>query len=124
MWKGVGFFVLLFFLLGVCPLEARAEGNEVKEVFMDGFYGALAGTLVGAAFLAFTSHPEDHLENLAIGAGVGALVGTAYGIAKASSAFAEIDHGKLTFHVPTIKLDLSAKNSRALWSTGLFRYNF
>ncbi|HET6371248.1 MAG TPA: hypothetical protein VFG95_08625 [Nitrospiria bacterium] len=124
MRKGMGFLVLLFFLLEVYPSNARAEGNEVKEVFVDGFYGALAGTLVGAAFLAFTSHPEDHLENLAIGAGVGALVGTVYGIAKASSAFAEIDHGRLVFHVPTIKVDLSAKKSRTLWSTDLFRYNF
>jgi hypothetical protein len=124
MRKGVGLLLLLFFLLGYFPVAARAEGNEVKEVFEDGFYGGLAGALVGAALLAFTSHPSDHLENLAIGAGVGALVGTVYGIAKASHAFAEVDHGRLTLQLPTLRFDPSAGMSKSLWSADLFRYNF
>ena len=48
-----------------------AADSALKEIFEDGFYGGLTGTLVGAALLAFTSKPGDHLDYLGVGAAIG-----------------------------------------------------
>ena len=78
----------------------EAQDPELEDIFMDGFYGGLAGALVGAAALSFTSEPKDHLNNIAIGAGVGVIVGTAYGIYSASRVFAEFRDSRLRWRVP------------------------
>ena len=43
-------------------------------------YGVLAGTLVGAATLAFTKRPGDHLGNIARGASIGLYTGIGLGL--------------------------------------------
>jgi hypothetical protein len=74
----------------------------MAEVFKDGFYGGLAGALVGVAALLFDiNDAEDHLNYIAIGAGVGVMVGTAYGIYSATRAVAELDGSQVTWHLPT-----------------------
>lgn len=58
-----------------------AAENAFKEIFDDAFYGGLAGGLVGAALLAFTDKPSDHLNYIGYGAAGGVLVGADYGAA-------------------------------------------
>lgn len=60
------------------PVQARAE--PTRELFMSAAYGVLAGTLVGAATLAFTDHPGDNLKNIARGASLGLYAGILLGL--------------------------------------------
>ncbi|MGE3973210.1 MAG: hypothetical protein AB7F59_01645 [Bdellovibrionales bacterium] len=47
---------------------------------MSAAYGVLAGTLVGAATLAFTDRPGDNLKNIARGASLGLYAGILLGL--------------------------------------------
>lgn len=60
------------------PSRARAE-NAMREFVMSCSYGAMAGTLVGAATLAFTDHPGDNLNKIARGASLGLYAGMLLG---------------------------------------------
>lgn len=89
-------------LLTSWSVPAHAVDGVFRDIFENAFYGGLAGTLVGGALLAFTKRPGDHLDYLSIGAASGVIAGTAYGLAKSSRAFAEIDNGKVKLAMPTI----------------------
>ncbi|KAF0218542.1 MAG: hypothetical protein FD174_2842 [Geobacteraceae bacterium] len=82
-----------------------AADSAFKEIFEDALYGGLTGTLVGAAILAFTHKPGDHLDYLAYGAATGVFAGVTYGVVKTGKALAEVDHGKVKFAMPTIMPD-------------------
>lgn len=101
----------LYRMLAVCTLLSllmnstaafAADDNAFRETFTDAFYGAAVGTLVGAAFMAFTKKPADHFDYMAYGAASGVLVGTAYGVAQSARAMASIENGKLKMAMPTI----------------------
>ncbi len=133
MKRAIGLFVLLFMLGSLFPGTAQAKresasrDNGMEEVLVDGFYGGLAGALVGAAFMAFKDQPGDHLNDMAIGAGVGVIVGTLYGVGRATHAFAEIrEDGTTTVRMPTIRFDLepSGKGLQPRWSADLLRFGF
>ncbi len=70
-------FVLGSFL--VAPLGAKADENSGKEFMTSVIYGTVAGTLVGAATLAFTDNPGDNLGNIARGASLGLYAGILLG---------------------------------------------
>lgn len=82
-----------------------AADSALKEIFEDGLYGGLTGTLVGAALLAFTHKPGDHLDYLGVGAAIGAMGGVTYGVVKSTRALAEVEDGKVKFAIPTILPD-------------------
>ena len=125
MKRVVGFWVFIFMLFGLFPLHAGAAESDVKGIFVDGFYGGLVGALVGTAIMALTDHPKDHLNDIAIGAGIGAIAGTFYGIAKTSRAFAEIHDGRITLQAPTVQLKSNSSAKGApLWSADLLRVPF
>lgn len=69
--------VLVGALLSV-PMKARADSS--REFMMSAAYGALAGTLVGAATLAFSDRPGDNLNNVARGASIGLYAGILLGL--------------------------------------------
>lgn len=58
----------------------RADASESREFIMSCTYGVLAGTLVGAATLAFESQPGDKLYKVARGASLGLYAGIALGL--------------------------------------------
>jgi hypothetical protein len=60
--------------------SVQAQANTGKEFTTSVIYGTLAGTLVGAATLAFTSNPGDNLNNVARGASYGLYAGILLGI--------------------------------------------
>ncbi len=60
-------------------LSPRAFAGAEKEFIMSCTYGVLAGTLVGAATLAFTKNPGDNLQNVARGASLGLYAGIGLG---------------------------------------------
>ncbi len=107
-----------------------AQDPAVVDIFKDGFYGGLAGTLVGTAALAFAhGKTKDHLNYIAIGAGVGVLAGTAYGIYSATRAVAEIEGTRTVWHLPLPQvvhkgLSLTAKSQEVEYRVSLLRVHF
>lgn len=126
--KAIGLAVLILFLLEMIPAQSAlaAQGGGAKEILTDGFYGGLAGALVGAAAMAFTKHPSDHTRDIAIGAGVGVILGTLYGVGKVTRAIAEIDDGNLTVQMPTLQFNMAqdGKRLQPLLSVDLLRVPF
>jgi len=102
--------LMLSFLLSICwTVPCQAAESAIKGVFTDSVYGGLAGTLVGAAVLAFAKKPGDHLDYMAYGAATGVLVGAAYGIGK---AMVEMDNGRVKWSMPTLIPDFQDTNSK------------
>jgi hypothetical protein len=54
--------------------------NPTREFLMACTYGVLAGTLVGAASLAFTSQPGENIDRVARGASLGLYTGILLGL--------------------------------------------
>ena len=106
------------------PVRAGAYENGVQEVLTDGFYGGLAGTLIGAAFLAFRDKPSDHLKDLRVGAGAGVILGTLYGLGKVTGAIAEVKNGAVVWHMPALKLQADSAGKGILGSVDLLHVPF
>lgn len=83
-------------------LPCYAGDNDMKDVFQSAVYGGLTGVVVGAAVMAFTDKPGDHLDYLGYGAAAGTIAGTAYGIFVKARSLAEVENGKVKFAIPTI----------------------
>lgn len=107
---------------------AFADDNAFRETLQDAFYGGAIGALVGAAFMAFTKKPADHLENIAYGAATGILVGTAYGVAKSARAMASIENGTVRMAIPTVvpvmTEDPSNKKMIVSWHANILQGTF
>ena len=58
----------------------RAQAEPMREFIMSCSYGVLAGTLVGAATLAFSDKPGDNLNKVARGASFGLYAGILLGL--------------------------------------------
>jgi hypothetical protein len=89
-----------------------AEESGIKTVFQDAFYGGLTGGLIGAALLAFTKTPGNHLDYIGYGAAGGVIIGAAYGAVVVTRSLAELENGKVRFAVPTIRPELREANSK------------
>jgi hypothetical protein len=70
--------ILAFTSVFVVTLSAQA--NPEREFIMSCTYGVLAGTLVGAASLAFVDQPGDNLQYVARGASIGLYLGIGLGV--------------------------------------------
>ena len=71
--------VILALLILLSPAYSFAA-DVMERTLHDTAYGALIGGLVGTAVMALTDKPGDHITYIPIGAAVGALAGTAYGL--------------------------------------------
>ena len=67
------FIIIVFF-------GYNSQASRVKEVVTSATYGVMAGSLVGAAALAFTSQPGDNLQMVARGASLGLYLGITLGL--------------------------------------------
>lgn len=70
----------LFVFTVLLSLSSPARAAEGRQFFMSVIYGTLAGTLVGAASLAFTTSPGDNLNNVSRGASYGLYAGILLGL--------------------------------------------
>jgi len=104
--KRLALVVLSISLLTTFTMPCYAAENPIKDSFESAFYGGLLGSLVGAAMLAFTKTPSDHLDYMVYGAAGGVFVGAAFGIAKSTRALAEYENGSVKFAMPTIMPEL------------------
>lgn len=73
-----GIAMVMILVTGFVP--SRAEANATREFIMSCTYGVLAGTLVGAASLAFTNKPSDNMNRVARGASLGLYTGILLGV--------------------------------------------
>ena len=71
MLKIVAYLVLVVAML----VPRQSQADPAREFLLSCTYGVLAGTLVGAAGLAFTSNPGDNLNMVARGASLGLYAG-------------------------------------------------
>ena len=92
-------------ILTVWSVPSHAEEAGFGTIFSNALYGGLSGALVGAAVMAFTKKPGDHLDYIGYGAAGGVLAGTAYGLVKTAKALAELDNGTVKLAMPTIVPD-------------------
>lgn len=63
----------------IFPREA-SSAEPMRDFVMSASYGVLAGTLVGAATLAFSDKPGDNLNKVARGASLGLYAGILLGL--------------------------------------------
>lgn len=68
------------FAQGVTTGSAETGSSSGREFIMSCTYGVMAGTLVGAASLAFVSKPSDSLNRVARGASIGLYTGILLGL--------------------------------------------
>jgi hypothetical protein len=111
--KQAGLFLvaLAVTVSGSLPCFA-SEDSLSLIVFKDSVIGGVAGGLVGAAVVAFTRKPGQHLEYMAYGAAGGAVAGGAYGLFKAQTSLVAIEGDKVSIDVPLIMPDIQEKSSR------------
>jgi len=124
MKQSVVVSLLISMTLMVFPATVRAYENDVQEVLQSSFYGGLTGALIGAAFLAFREKPGDHLKDISVGAGIGVILGTLYGIGKTTQAFVEVQDGSIAFHLPSVHLDVDTKDHTLGGSVDLLKIPF
>lgn len=89
-----------------------SEESLYSKAFKDAMIGSLAGGLVGAAVLAITRKPGQHLEYMAYGAAGGTVAGGAYGLFKAQTSLVAIKGDKISIDVPLIMPDVQEKGTR------------
>jgi len=121
--KVVSTIVITAMFSGTAPAFAAGD-QALLETFQDSLYGVLIGGLIGGATVAFTKKPADHLINIGIGAGVGAIGGAAFGLTKALKTLVEIENGTTKFAMPTIVpefVDSPAASNKLAFTVGLIR---
>jgi hypothetical protein len=106
MRKMVGVFLVVCLVAWLYPGRTAAAENTFETVFKDGFYGGLAGALVGGAVLVFSEHPKDHYIYIGYGAAIGVILGVTFGVVSATRSLAEIDDHKLVFHLPMPRTEI------------------
>jgi hypothetical protein len=67
-------------LISSLIISSQAHATAMREFMLSCTYGTLAGTMVGAATLAFTNKPGENLNKVARGASIGLYVGIALGV--------------------------------------------
>jgi hypothetical protein len=72
----------------------------------------VAGTLIGAAVMAFSKRSGEHVDYMGYGAAGGALVGAAVGLTLVNRSLAEVEKGKVKFAIPAIIPDFKDKNAK------------
>lgn len=72
--------IIVLFISSSFLCIGQAQASPEREFIMSCTYGVLAGTLVGAASLAFVDKPSDNLQQVARGASLGLYLGIALGL--------------------------------------------
>lgn len=80
MWSLKKILVSIAIVVSQLLISPSAKASAGKEFIMACTYGVMAGTLVGAATLAFTKNPGDNLNKVARGASLGLYGGILLGI--------------------------------------------
>lgn len=74
------FLIVVSLLISCMQVNAQQSTQPMREFITATTYGVLAGTLVGAASLAFTEQPGENLQRVARGASLGLYAGIFLGL--------------------------------------------
>jgi len=66
---------LILFLL---PLLGQAQATTARNHFAVVMYSAMGGAVLGLSTLSFYDKPNEHTDNVTVGAAAGLLLGLAY----------------------------------------------
>jgi hypothetical protein len=114
---------LLLVLLISLPNPAKADA--MRDFVVSASYGVLAGTLVGAATLAFTDQPGDNLNRIARGASIGLYAGMLlgayilFGVPGPDDDYALSEPPRFQI-TPLVSFDRGLEGAHASWS--VFRF--
>jgi len=106
--------LLSFIILILWTVPCSATESAFKEIFQDSLYGGVAGTLIGAAVMAFTKRTGDHLDYMGYGAAGGVIVGAAVGMTLVNRSLAAVEKGKVKFAIPAIIPDFQGVNANGV----------
>lgn len=84
-------FPIILVFVTVLIASPRAKADATRDFLMSCSYGVLAGTLVGAASLAFADKPGESLNRVARGASIGLYAGILLGLYVVSAVPSEED---------------------------------
>ncbi len=95
-------------IISVCLFSTRAMAEDsLAHTVRSAIYGGLIGGLVSGAVVLLTDNASDNLGYIPTGVGVGVLLGTAYGLVTSEAAqgraFGEIEGGKFSLNMPTVR---------------------
>ena len=74
------YLIIAALLVSCIQVNAQQSSQPMREFITATTYGVLAGTLVGAASLAFTEQPGENLQRVARGASLGLYAGIFLGL--------------------------------------------
>src|SRR5512136_737644 len=98
--KRLAMLILATILPMTWAVPCFAVESAYKEIFQDSLYGGLTGSLIGAAVMAFTKRPGNHLDYMGYGAAGGVIAGAALGVVRVAKSLAEMDEqGKVRFAI-------------------------
>ncbi len=105
--KHICMMIFAAFLPMTWAVPCFAVESAYKEIFQDSLYGGLTGSLIGAAVMAFTKRPGNHLDYIGYGAAGGVIAGAALGAVRVAKSLAEMDEqGKVRFAIPLVIPDI------------------
>jgi hypothetical protein len=73
--------LLVAFAFVMVSVGRASADDTMEQTLKDSIYGGIIGALVGSAVVLLTENPDEHLDYIPTGAGVGILIGAAYGLA-------------------------------------------
>ena len=123
------FVITLLLLFAVFTSKSRAE-ETMRYTLNNALYGGVLGGLIGAAVLLLSDNPDDNLDYMLTGAGVGVLLGATYGIATSGvmDSIGEVEDGRFTLKMPTMKrneiLDENTNRVERVSSINVFSVKF
>jgi len=97
-------------------VAAPARAAQLEVVFKDGLWGLAIGALIGVAVVLTYKNPDDKYQQIPVDAGIGAIVGVAFGFAEISGAFATYDreHDQLAIGAPAVRYTYDEHGAKAM----------
>lgn len=101
MLKRILATVLIVFFLSTSPVFAD---DTMRKTLTDSLYGGIIGSVIGLAIVLLTDNPDDHLNYIPTGAGIGILAGAAYGLASSGVVASVPEYESFDHTAPPLKV--------------------
>ncbi len=75
-WISLVLIIIMF--MGFAPIGQAQTEKSVKRGVATVFFATLGGAVLGLSTLSFYGDPQEHTENISMGALVGAIAGAGY----------------------------------------------